>query len=50
VVSCHWGLQVATIRGVPQAAIRSVVGSMAGTIVLNVIVTIGMVMLGLYAR
>jgi phospholipid/cholesterol/gamma-HCH transport system permease protein len=49
-VSCHWGLMVVSIRGVPQAAIRSVVGSMAGTIVLNVFVTIGMVMLGLYAR
>jgi phospholipid/cholesterol/gamma-HCH transport system permease protein len=50
VVSCHWGLHVTTIRGVPQAAIRSVVGSMAGTIFLNVVVTVGMVILGLYAR
>lgn len=50
VVSCHYGLRVANIRGVPQAAIKSVVGSMAGTIVVNVIVTISMVMVGFYAR
>jgi phospholipid/cholesterol/gamma-HCH transport system permease protein len=50
VVSCQYGLNVANIRGVPQAAIKSVVGSMAGTIVVNVIVTISMVMAGLYAR
>jgi phospholipid/cholesterol/gamma-HCH transport system permease protein len=50
VVSCHYGFRVANIRGVPQAAIKAVVGSMAGTIVVNVIVTIGMVMAGFYAR
>jgi phospholipid/cholesterol/gamma-HCH transport system permease protein len=50
IVSCHYGLKVATIRGVPQAAIKSVVGSMAGAIIVSAIVTIGMVMGGLYAR
>ena len=50
VVSCHYGLKVVTIRGVPQAAIKAVVGSMSGTIVVNVIVTIVMVMVGSYAR
>ncbi|MBN2189123.1 MAG: ABC transporter permease [Chitinispirillaceae bacterium] len=50
VVSCHYGFRVATIRGVPQASIRSVVGSMAGTIVVSIIVTVSMVMAGLYAR
>jgi len=50
VVSCHYGLRVANVRGVPQAAIKSVVGCMAGTIVVNVIVTISMVMAGFYAR
>ncbi|MCU0609993.1 MAG: ABC transporter permease [Chitinispirillaceae bacterium] len=49
-VSCHSGFAVRTIRGVPGAAINSVVGSMAGTIVVNVVVTIGMVMAGVYAR
>jgi phospholipid/cholesterol/gamma-HCH transport system permease protein len=50
VVSCHYGLKVATIRGIPQAAIRSVVGSMTGIIAVSVVVTIGMVMGGFYAR
>jgi phospholipid/cholesterol/gamma-HCH transport system permease protein len=50
IVSCHYGLKVTTIRGVPQAAIRSVVGSMTGIIVVSVVVTAGMVMGGLYAR
>ena len=49
-VSCHYGLKVASIRGVPQAAIRSVVGSMSGVIVISVIITAGMVMGGFYAR
>jgi len=50
VVSCHYGLRVRTIRGVPQAAIKAVVGSMVGTIVVNVIVTVLMLVSGLYAR
>jgi phospholipid/cholesterol/gamma-HCH transport system permease protein len=50
VVSCHYGFRVANIRGVPQAAIKAVVGSMVGTLVVNVIVTISMVMAGFYAR
>ncbi|MBN2036342.1 MAG: ABC transporter permease [Chitinispirillaceae bacterium] len=50
IVSCHYGLKVATIRGVPQAAIKSVVGSMTGIIVVSVIVTVIMVMGGFYAR
>jgi phospholipid/cholesterol/gamma-HCH transport system permease protein len=50
VVSCHYGLRVNNIRGVPQAAIKAVVGSMAGAIVVNAIVTIAMVMGGFYAR
>jgi phospholipid/cholesterol/gamma-HCH transport system permease protein len=50
VVSCHYGFTVATIRGVPQATIKSVVGSMAGTIVVSVIVTISMITAGFYAR
>ena len=50
VVSCHYGLRVANIRGVPQAAIKAVVGSISGTIVVNVIVTVVMVMMGFYAR
>jgi phospholipid/cholesterol/gamma-HCH transport system permease protein len=49
-VSCHYGFRVATIRGVPQAAIRSVVGSMTGTIVVSVMVTVCMVTAGFYAR
>jgi phospholipid/cholesterol/gamma-HCH transport system permease protein len=50
VVSCHYGFRVANIRGVPQAAIKAVVGSMVGTLVVNVIVTVSMVMAGFYAR
>ncbi|MBN1130825.1 MAG: ABC transporter permease [Chitinispirillaceae bacterium] len=50
IVSCHYGLKVATIRGVPQAAIKSVVGSMTGVIAVSVMVTVGMVMGGFYAR
>jgi phospholipid/cholesterol/gamma-HCH transport system permease protein len=50
IVSCHYGLRVATIRGVPQAAIKSVVGSMTGIIVVSVIVTVIMVIGGFYAR
>lgn len=49
VVSCHYGLQVRTIRGVPQAAIKAVVGSIVGTIMINVTVTVLMVVSGLYA-
>jgi phospholipid/cholesterol/gamma-HCH transport system permease protein len=49
VVSCHYGLQVRTIRGVPQAAIKAVVGSIVGTIMINVTVTVLMVASGLYA-
>jgi phospholipid/cholesterol/gamma-HCH transport system permease protein len=50
VVSSHYGLRVANVRGVPQAALKAVVGCMAGTIVVNVIVTVGMMMAGIYAR
>jgi phospholipid/cholesterol/gamma-HCH transport system permease protein len=50
IVSCHYGLKVASIRGVPQAAIRSVVGSMSGIIIISVVITICMVMGGFYAR
>lgn len=50
VVSCHYGLQVRTIRGVPQAAIKAVVGSIVGTIIVNVTVTLLMLVSGLYAR
>jgi phospholipid/cholesterol/gamma-HCH transport system permease protein len=50
IVSCHYGLKVTSIRGVPQAAIRSVVGSMTGIIVVSVVVTACMVMGGFYAR
>jgi phospholipid/cholesterol/gamma-HCH transport system permease protein len=50
VVSCHYGLRVRTIRGVPQAAIKAVVGSMVGTILVNVAVTVLMLVSGLYAR
>lgn len=40
IVSSHYGLVVRSIRGVPQAAIKAVVGSMATTIVLNIIFTV----------
>jgi phospholipid/cholesterol/gamma-HCH transport system permease protein len=50
VVSCHYGLRVRTIRGVPQAAIKAVVGSIVGTIMVNVVVTLLMLVSGLYAR
>jgi phospholipid/cholesterol/gamma-HCH transport system permease protein len=49
-VSCHYGLKVVTVRGVPQAAIKSVVGSMTGIIVVSVVVTVAMIMGGFYAR
>lgn len=49
VVSCHYGLQVRTIRGIPQAAIKAVVGSIVGTLLINVTVTVLMVVSGLYA-
>jgi phospholipid/cholesterol/gamma-HCH transport system permease protein len=49
VVSCHYGLKVRTIRGVPQAAIKAVVGSIVGTIMINVMVTLLMVISGFYA-
>jgi phospholipid/cholesterol/gamma-HCH transport system permease protein len=50
VVSCHYGLQVRTLRGVPLAGIKAVVGSMVGTIMVNVLVTVLMLASGLYAR
>jgi phospholipid/cholesterol/gamma-HCH transport system permease protein len=40
VVSSYYGLSVTTVRAVPQAALKSVVASMATTIVVNMIVTI----------
>jgi phospholipid/cholesterol/gamma-HCH transport system permease protein len=40
VVSSYYGLAVTSVRAVPQAALRSVVTSMATTIVVNMIVTI----------
>lgn len=40
-VSCYYGLAVNNMREVPQAALKSVVGSMIATIVINMIVTIG---------
>jgi phospholipid/cholesterol/gamma-HCH transport system permease protein len=40
-VSCYYGLAVNNVREVPQAALKSVVGSMIATIVINMIVTIG---------
>jgi phospholipid/cholesterol/gamma-HCH transport system permease protein len=41
IVSSWYGLAVKNIRGVPQASISSVVGSMALTIIFNVLVTVG---------
>jgi len=41
VVSCRRGLMVSTIRAVPQAAMKAVVGSMTFTIIINIIVTAG---------
>ncbi len=41
IVSCYYGLAVNNMREVPQAAIKSVVGSMIATIVINMVVTIG---------
>lgn len=41
VISCRNGLMVNTIRAVPQAAMRAVVGSMTTTIIINIIVTAG---------
>jgi len=40
IVACHYGLVVKNIRGVPQAAIKAVVVSMAVTIVVNIIATV----------
>jgi len=40
VISCHYGLAVRNIRGVPQAAINAVVGSMAFTVVVSILVTL----------
>ena len=40
-VSCYYGLAVNNMRQVPQAALKSVVGSMIATIVINMAVTIG---------
>lgn len=39
-VSCYQGFAVKSIRAVPQAALKSVVSSMATTIVVNMVVTI----------
>jgi len=41
VISCRFGLRVKNIRGVPQAAMNSVVWSMALTIIVSILVTIG---------
>ena len=40
IVSCRYGLTVNNIRGVPQAAISAVVGSMAITMIVNIVVTV----------
>lgn len=41
VISCRNGLMVCSIRAVPQAAMKAVVGSMTITIIINIIVTAG---------
>lgn len=41
IVSCRSGLMVKSIRAVPQAAMKAVVGSMTITIIVNILVTAG---------
>lgn len=40
IVSAYYGLNVSTIRGVPQAALKAVVVSMISTIIINILVTL----------
>jgi len=49
IVSCYHGMQVKTVRDVPQACIRSVVVSMGAMIVADILITLILVMLKVYA-
>lgn len=49
-VSCYHGLAVTSVRIVPRAVFRAVVGSMIVTMLLNVFITIACVALGVYAK